>query len=53
MPFQIFQDLYYSIILDFGELGNFLFDALDKNFEWIAIILGVKIGLTFLRDSVK
>ena len=46
-------DIFYSIVLDFDEFGKFITSALEGNFGWIAMILGLKIGISFLRESIN
>lgn len=47
------EQITYSILLDFGHFGNFLVDAISANFDWLCVMIGVKIGLVFLRDSIN
>ena len=46
-------DIFYSIVLDFDEFGKFITSAFEGNWEWIACILGLKIGIGLLRDSIN
>ena len=47
------ETIAYNILLDFGQFGNYLLEAIECNFDWICVLIGVKIGLVFLRDSVN
>ena len=47
------EQITYSILLDLGHFGNFLVDAISANFDWLCMMIGVKIGLVFLRDSIN
>lgn len=47
------EKIVYSIVLNFGEFGNFFIDAIGANFGWLCSMIGLKIGLTILRDSIN
>jgi len=42
----------YSIILDFAGFSDHLLKTINANLPWIMSMIGLKIGLKFLRDSI-
>lgn len=43
----------YSILLDFGKFCDMFIMALNSNFALFCTLIGIKVGLTFLKECAE
>lgn len=43
----------YSILLDFGKFCDMFIMALNSNFALFCILIGIKVGLTILKECAE